>query len=89
MEYFISMAEALLPKWFFLKDFIKPFHGLFVFICGIDQSEWNRDLFGVGNFKEGGVDDGGGFEKLVPLDDLLASPAKPIDTLPSTLAPRS
>jgi len=87
MENFISMAEALLSKWFSLKDIVKSVHGLFVLVCGIDQSEGNRDLFGIGNFEEGRMDDGGCFEKLDPLDDLLASPAKPIDTLPSALVP--
>ena len=30
------------------------------------------DIFGVGNFKESGVDDGSGFEKLDPVDNLLS-----------------
>ena len=80
MENFITMTKTFWSKRFLLNDFEKLVHHLFILVLGIEQGKWSSDLFCVGEFEKGWVDDSSSFKEFDRVNNLFASPAESIDT---------
>jgi hypothetical protein len=79
MENVISTTEILVRKGLLLKLSVELVHNVLWLVHSIEQRERDVNLFRVGDFEEGGMDDGTGFEELDALHNLLAAPAESID----------